>query len=231
MREECERERTGRAESLRRVGELEAQLARREAELEKRYDNAPTPRVDSPLPGLSRDGAIRVLQQSAARNEALTHEIAGLVLKVMQNLTLNLRTLKPSLLPVRLQLEDAQAALEPSPIPAMTPSPPPLLRRASSPESPTPQRRPSPLPLRPARNSYPTSRTRGSPRSLTPPPLSALVASPPDDLARQIAAVTQDLAGLRAEEQRLMQVQMQLRTVPPHQRVRCTTIVAMLQIH
>jgi hypothetical protein len=61
--------------------------------------------------------------------------------------------------------------------------------------------------------------------------LSALVASPPNDLARQIAAVTQDLAGLRAEEQRLMQVQMQSRTVPLHQRVRCTTIVAMLQIH
>jgi hypothetical protein len=39
--------------------------------------------VDSPLLQLSRDGAIRVLQQSAARNKALTHEIAGLVQKVM----------------------------------------------------------------------------------------------------------------------------------------------------
>ncbi|KAI0249002.1 hypothetical protein BJV78DRAFT_1363193 [Lactifluus subvellereus] len=196
LREECERERTGHAESLRRVAELEAQLARREAELEERYDKAPTPRIDSPLPGLSRDGAIRVLQQSAARNEALTHEITGLVLK----------------------LEDAHAALEPSPIPAMTPSPPPLLRRASSPESPTPQRRPSPLLLNSPRNSHSTSRTRGSPRSPTLPPLSARVASPPDDLARQIAAVTQDLAGLHAEEQRLTQVQMQSRTVPLHQR-------------
>jgi hypothetical protein len=85
LREQCERERTARTESLRRIAELEAQLARREAELEERYHTALTPRADSPLPGLSRDGAIRVLQQSAARNEALTHEIAGLVLKVMRN--------------------------------------------------------------------------------------------------------------------------------------------------
>jgi hypothetical protein len=85
LREECERERTANAESLRRIAELEAQLARREAELEERYHTAPTPRAGSPLPGLSRGGAIRVLQQSAARNEALTHEIAGLVLKVMRN--------------------------------------------------------------------------------------------------------------------------------------------------
>jgi hypothetical protein len=74
------------AESLRRVAELEAQLARREAELEERnYGPMPinVPRLDPPLPQLSRDGAIRVLQQSAARNEALTHEIADLVHKVM----------------------------------------------------------------------------------------------------------------------------------------------------
>ena len=86
LREECERERRAHLESLRRVAELEAQLARREAELEERY-YSPTPVnipvVDLPLPQLSRDGAIRVLQQSAARNEALTHEIAGLVQKVM----------------------------------------------------------------------------------------------------------------------------------------------------
>jgi hypothetical protein len=86
LREECERERKAHLESLRRVAELEAQLARREAELEERYyGSTPVniPVVDPPLPQLSRDGAIRVLQQSAARNEALTHEIAGLVQKVM----------------------------------------------------------------------------------------------------------------------------------------------------
>ena len=84
LRDECERERRVHLESLRRIAELEAQLARREAELEERYYGSnPVPVVDLPLPQLSRDGAIRVLQQSAARNEALTHEIAGLVQKVM----------------------------------------------------------------------------------------------------------------------------------------------------
>ena len=73
-------------ESLRRIAELEAQLARREAELEEPYyGSTPVniPLVDPPLPQLTRDNAIRVLQQSAARNEAITHEIAGLVQKVM----------------------------------------------------------------------------------------------------------------------------------------------------
>ncbi|KAH9953643.1 hypothetical protein BC827DRAFT_113195 [Russula dissimulans] len=83
LREECERERRAHSASLRRVTELEAQLARREAELEERYDVTPVSPVDSPLPPLSRDGAIRVLQQSAARNKALTHEIAVLVQKVL----------------------------------------------------------------------------------------------------------------------------------------------------
>lgn len=86
LREECQRERRAHLESLRRVAELEAQLARREAELEEQYcGSTPVniPVVDSPLLQLSRDGAIRVLQQSAARNKALTHEIAGLVQKVM----------------------------------------------------------------------------------------------------------------------------------------------------
>jgi len=41
-------------------------------------------------------------------------------------------------------------------------------------------------------------------------------ASPPTDLGRQIAAVTEDLAGLRAEEQRLSQMQ--------HDRVRPATL-------
>ncbi|KAI9450947.1 hypothetical protein F5148DRAFT_567054 [Russula earlei] len=70
LRGECDREHRAHSDSLRRIAELEAQLARREAELEERYDL--TPLVDSPLLPLSRDGAIRVLQQSAARNEALT---------------------------------------------------------------------------------------------------------------------------------------------------------------
>jgi hypothetical protein len=86
LREECERERRAHTESLRRIVELEAQLARREAELEEPYyGSTPVniPLVDPPLSRLSRDGAIRVLQQSSARNEALTHEIAGLVQKVM----------------------------------------------------------------------------------------------------------------------------------------------------
>jgi hypothetical protein len=104
LREECERERRGHLESLRRVAELEAQLARREAELEERYcGSTPViiPIVDSTLLQLSRDGAIRVLQQSAARNEALTHEIAGLVQKVM--LASNVSWLmKLNRLPVRL---------------------------------------------------------------------------------------------------------------------------------
>jgi len=85
LRDECERERRARSECQRRITELEAQLARREAELEERYYEAkPVPAVHSPLPRLSRDGAIRVLRQSAARNEALTHEIGDLVQKVMR---------------------------------------------------------------------------------------------------------------------------------------------------
>jgi hypothetical protein len=84
LREECERERRAHSDALRRVAELEAKLAHREAELEERLGSTPHVPVSdsSPLPRLSRDGAIRVLQQSAARNEALTHEVAGLVQKV-----------------------------------------------------------------------------------------------------------------------------------------------------
>lgn len=87
LHEECDRERRAHSESLRRIAELEAQLARRETELEEPYyGSTPVniPAVDPPLPQLSPDGAIRVLQQSAARNEALTHEIADLVQKVMR---------------------------------------------------------------------------------------------------------------------------------------------------
>ena len=87
LREDCERERRAHSESLRRIAELEAQLARREVELEEPYCGsipATIPLVDPPLPQLSSDGAIRVLQQSAARSEALVHEVADLVQKVMQ---------------------------------------------------------------------------------------------------------------------------------------------------
>jgi hypothetical protein len=91
LRDECERERRARSDSLQRVAELEAQLARREAELEERDDTTPVPMVASPLPRLSRDGAIRILQQSAARNEALTHEIADLVQKVMRSFSVSPR--------------------------------------------------------------------------------------------------------------------------------------------
>ena len=86
LREEYERERRARSESLRRVTELEAQLALHEADLEERYYEAtPVPTVHSALPRLSRDDAIRVLQQSAARHEALTHEMADLVQKVARS--------------------------------------------------------------------------------------------------------------------------------------------------
>jgi hypothetical protein len=78
IREECERERVSRSEALRRVTKLEAQLVRHEIELEERYETTPK----SPILPLLRDGAIRVLQQSVARNEALRHKIAGLIQRV-----------------------------------------------------------------------------------------------------------------------------------------------------
>ncbi|KAI0298800.1 hypothetical protein B0F90DRAFT_1731250 [Multifurca ochricompacta] len=208
-REECERERGARSEAQRRVAELEAQLARREAELEERYDTAPTSYAESPLPRLSRDGAIRVLQQSAARNEALTEEIAGLVQK----------------------LEEAQVAPELGTTRAMTPPPssPTSPHAPSPPESPTPQRHPArPLILRsPASSSSKSpsrrhSRGRRPTRSPSPPLLSSRASSPAGDLARQIAAVTESLAGLRAEERRITQTcgQVKSRSVPLPQRVR-----------
>ena len=89
LRDECERERRACSDSLHRVAELEAQLARREAELEERNNTTPTPTAHSPLPRLSRDGAIRVLQQSAARNQALTHEIVDLVHRVTQTFSVS----------------------------------------------------------------------------------------------------------------------------------------------
>lgn len=96
---------------------------------------------------------------------------------------------------------------------------PPRLHRASSPISPTPQRR---LSLSPSRS--PKSFQIPRPQRLSRPPspllLSPRVTSPPADIARQIAAVTQDLAGLRAEEQRLFQARAQSRIAQPQQRVR-----------
>ena len=65
-------------EALWRVAELKAQLAKREVELEGHYETAPM----SPIQLLSHDSAIHVLQQSTMRNEALMHEVAGLVQKV-----------------------------------------------------------------------------------------------------------------------------------------------------
>ncbi|KAI0291880.1 hypothetical protein BC826DRAFT_1186759 [Russula brevipes] len=189
LREEYERERGAHSDSLRRLAELEAQLARRELELEERYGSAPVPPSDSPSPRLSRDGAIRVLQQSAARNEALTHEIAGLMQK----------------------LEGARAELEQTPCPSPVMTTPPRHHRTLSPVSPTPQRHPSPLPLplHSPKSSSPISSHRSFSRSQSPPLLSQRVAMPPGDIARQIATVTQDLTGLRAEERRLLRARAQ----------------------
>lgn len=197
LRVECERERTARTEALRRVAELEAQLARREAELEGRYETAPT----SPVQPLSRDGAIRVLQQSAARNEALTHEVASLVQKLEERRA-------------TMKLEDSlppdPSVMTPTPITPLTLPPTPLRNRPSTPESPTPQRGPALAPSPPPLVHSPQS---SSPTPAVPHSLRD--AMPPTDLARQIAAVTEDLAGLRAEEQRLSQTQHEQQNAPP----------------
>ena len=93
---------------------------------------------------------------------------------------------------------DQPTLTTPLPLP---PTPPPR-HRASTPESPTPQRgltlAPSPPPL--VHSPRPSSPTPAPHHSMPD-------AMPPTDLARQIATVTEDLAGLRAEEQRLSQVQ------------------------
>ena len=57
--------------------QLKAQLAQCEVELEGHYEMAPM----SPIQLLSHD-SIHVLQQSTTCNEALMHEVAGLVQKV-----------------------------------------------------------------------------------------------------------------------------------------------------
>jgi hypothetical protein len=227
LRDECERERRACSDSLRRVTELEAQLARREAELEERYNTTPTPTAHSPLPRLSRDGAIRILQQSAARNQALTHEIADLVHRVTQTLSASQCGETDSHHPARLQLEDAQAELEQSPSSSPILMTPPR-RRASSPMSPTPKRHPSPpLPLHSTKDSSPTSSLRRFQGSPSPPLLSPRVPSPPTDIARQIAAVTQDLADLRAEERHLLRTRAQPHAVSSQQWVRYITAALM----
>ncbi|KAH9022071.1 hypothetical protein EDB83DRAFT_2320361 [Lactarius deliciosus] len=193
LREECGREHAARSAALQRVAELEAQLARREAELEERYETAPT----SPIPSLSRDSAIRVLQQSAARNEALTHEVAGLVQK-LEDARATLR-LDESLPPDRSGTTPTPTPTIPLPLP---PTPP--RNRASTPESPTPRRGLAPPPP-PSPPQLVRSPERLSP---TPAPRHPLRGTePPTDLARQIAVVTEDLAGLCAEQQRLSQMQ------------------------
>lgn len=95
-----------------------------------------------------------------------------------------------------------RSAVTPTPTTPLPLPPTPPRNRPSTPESPTPQRgpalAPSPPPLAPSPPlSSPTPAAR-LPLRNTPPPI---------DLARQIAAVTEDLAGLRAEEQRLSQIQ------------------------
>lgn len=92
--------------------------------------------------------------------------------------------------------------LTPTPTTPLPLPPTPPRNRASTPESPTPQRgpalAPSPPPL--VRSPRPSS-----PNPVAPHPQRE--AMHPTDIARQIAAVTEDLAGLRAEEQRLSQIQ------------------------
>jgi hypothetical protein len=66
-----------RTEALRRVADLEAQLARREAELEGRYETA-----RHPPSSRSHATAQSASWSSPARNEALKHEVAGLMQKV-----------------------------------------------------------------------------------------------------------------------------------------------------
>ncbi len=104
---------------------------------------------------------------------------------------------------------------------------PPRLRHVSSPISPTPQRHPSPPPLHSSNNSSPISSPCHLWQSPSPPLLSPWVSTPSADIARQIAAVTQDLADLRAEERRLLRAPTQPRTAHSQQRVRRITIAVM----
>jgi hypothetical protein len=112
-----------------------------------------------------------------------------------------------------MKLEDSlppdPSVMTPTPITPLTLPPTPLRNRPSTPESPTPQRGPALAPSPPPLVHSPQS---SSPTPAVPHSLRD--AMPPTDLARQIAAVTEDLAGLRAEEQRLSQTQHeQVRTV------------------
>lgn len=102
--------------------------------------------------------------------------------------------------------------------PIMTTPPPPriILNRPLSPVSPTPQRHHSPVPSSPFESSSPILKARRISTSPSPLVLSPRVASPPADIARQIVTVTQDLAGLRAEERRLIHA----RRARPQQGVR-----------
>ncbi|KAN0138053.1 hypothetical protein V8E53_003942 [Lactarius tabidus] len=158
-----------RTEALRRVADLEAQLARREAELEGRYETA-----RHPPSSRSHATAQSASWSSPARNEALKHEVAGL-----------------------MQKRDDADADDSTPTPA------------------------DPSAQSPADTRVPHTAAWSSTSSLssaTSTLRAGLVtdscgspflrdAMPPTDLTRQIAAVTEDPVGLRAEEQRLSQIQ------------------------
>jgi hypothetical protein len=94
------------------------------------------------------------------------------------------------------------SAMTPTPTTPLPLPPTPPRNRPPTPESPTPQRgpalAPSPPPL--VRSPQPSSPTPAARHPLHD-------AIPPTDLTRQIAAVTEDPVGLRAEEQRLSQIQ------------------------
>jgi hypothetical protein len=94
------------------------------------------------------------------------------------------------------------SAMTPTPTTPLPLPPTPPRNRPPTPESPTPQRgpalAPSPPPL--VRSPQPSS-----PAPAARHPLHDAI--PPTDLTRQIAAVTEDPVGLRAEEQRLSQIQ------------------------
>ena len=98
-----------------------------------------------------------------------------------------------------------------SPIMTTPPQPPTIvLNRPPSPVSPTPQRHHSPGPSSSSESSSPILKARRISTSPSPLVLSPRVESPPTDIARQIAAVTQDLAGLRAEERHILHARAQL---------------------
>ncbi|KAF8473744.1 hypothetical protein DFH94DRAFT_141233 [Russula ochroleuca] len=106
--------------------------------------------------------------------------------------------------------------------PVMTTLPRIALYRPPSPVFSTPRRHLSPVPSSSSESSSPILKARRLSMSPSPLVLSSRVASPSADIARQIAAITQDLAGLRGEEQRLLHSRAQ-----PEQAVRPIMISTM----